>query len=180
MARIRVRTPAGSGNNRAQAVSPNNAHALDFSMDASRQKLVTLIETPTHLAEVFVSTDIAEGATRRLTHYNDPLFDELALATPEYMPFTGEDGWPIDGWLLKPHDFDPAKKYPLIVEVHGGPHTQYGYGFMQEMQLLAAAGNVVLFTNPRGSLGYGKDFALALRGAWAEKICWIFWLVWTL
>ncbi|MHB8600498.1 MAG: S9 family peptidase [Ktedonobacteraceae bacterium] len=163
--------PSAGAGKQPQAVSPNNVHALDFSMDVARQKMVTLIETPTHLAEVFVSTDItgAAGATRRLTHCNDTLFDELALATPAYMPFTGEDGWSIDGWLLKPRDFDPAKKYPLIVEVHGGPHTQYGYGFMHEMQMLAAAGNVVLFTNPRGSLGYGKEFALALRGAWAEK-----------
>ena len=161
---------------RAQAISPNNVHALDFSMDADRQKMVTLIESPAHLAEVFVCTDLADRsgtgagiATRRLTNCNDGLFDELVLAIPEYMPYTGEDGWPIDGWLLKPQDFDPTKKYPLIVEVHGGPHTQYGYGFMHEMQMLAAAGYVVLFTNPRGSLGYGRDFALALRGAWAEK-----------
>ena len=59
-----------------------------------------------------------------------------------------------------------------------GPHTQYGYGFMHEMQLLAAAGNVVLFTNPRGSLGYGKDFALALRVPGQRKIRSIFWTVW--
>ncbi len=106
---------------------------------------------------------------RRLTNFNDALFDELALATPEYMAFTGVDGWPMDGWILKPRDFDPGKKYPLILEIHGGPNAQYGYGFMHEMQVLAAAGYVVLYTNPRGSLGYGRDFALAVRGAWAEK-----------
>lgn len=166
--------PSNGAGRQPQAVSPNHVHALDFSMDADRQKMVTLIESPAHLAEVFICTNIADRmgagiATRRLTNCNDGLFDELALATPEYMPYTGEDGWPIDGWLLKPQNFDPTKKYPLIVEVHGGPHTQYGYGFMHEMQMLAAAGYVVLFTNPRGSLGYGRDFALALRGAWAEK-----------
>ncbi len=106
---------------------------------------------------------------RRLTNFNDALFKELELATPEYMPYTGVDGWPMDGWILKPRDFDAGKKYPLIVEIHGGPNTQYGYGFMHEMQVLAAAGYVVLYTNPRGSLGYGRDFALAVRGAWAEK-----------
>jgi dipeptidyl aminopeptidase/acylaminoacyl peptidase len=105
----------------------------------------------------------------QLTSFNDALFKELELATPEYMPYTGVDDWPMDGWILKPRDFDPGKKYPLIVEIHGGPNTQYGYGFMHEMQMLAAAGYVVLYTNPRGSLGYGRDFALAVRGAWAEK-----------
>jgi dipeptidyl aminopeptidase/acylaminoacyl peptidase len=75
----------------------------------------------------------------------------------------------MDGWILKPHDFDASRKYPLIVEIHGGPNTEYGYGFFHEMQLLAAAGNVVLYTNPRGSTGYGRDFALAVRGAWGIK-----------
>ncbi len=88
---------------------------------------------------------------------------------PEYVPFTGADGWSMDGWVLKPPDFDPSRKYPLVVEIHGGPNTQYGYGFMHEMHMLAAQGYVILFTNPRGSLGYGRDFALAVRGAWAEK-----------
>ena len=104
-----------------------------------------------------------------MTHFNDALFDELTLSTPEYFSYKGADDWPMDGWILKPPAFDASRKYPLIVEIHGGPQSQYGYGFMHEMQLLAAAGNVVLFTNPRGSSGYGRDFALAVRGAWAEK-----------
>ena len=85
------------------------------------------------------------------------------------MPYTGAEDWSIDGWILKPPGFDAKKKYPLIVEIHGGPNTQYGYGFFHEMQMLAAAGYVVLYTNPRGSIGYGRDFALAVRGAWGVK-----------
>jgi dipeptidyl aminopeptidase/acylaminoacyl peptidase len=85
------------------------------------------------------------------------------------MPYTGADGWPMDGWILKPHDFDPSKKYPLIVQIHGGPQTQYGYGFFHEMQMLVAQGYVILYTNPRGSCGYGYEFALAVRGDWGEK-----------
>jgi dipeptidyl aminopeptidase/acylaminoacyl peptidase len=109
------------------------------------------------------------GELCQLTKFNDVLFNDLELTTPEYMPYTGIDDWPMDGWILKPRGFDESKKYPLIVEIHGGPNTQYGYGFMHEMQMLAAAGYVVLFTNPRGSLGYGRDFALAVRGEWAVK-----------
>ncbi len=150
-------------------LTPGNMHVLDFSIDQSRNTAAILIENPTHVAEIFVSSISAPGELRQLTNFNNALFDELWLATPEYMPYTGEDGWPMDGWILKPQDFDASKKYPLIVEIHGGPNTQYGYGFMHEMQMLAAAGYVVLFTNPRGSLGYGRDFALAVRGAWAEK-----------
>ena len=150
-------------------LTPGNMHVLDFSIDQSRSTAAILIENPTHVAEIFVSSISAPGELRQLTTFNDALFDELELATPEYMPYTGVDGWPMDGWILKPRDFDASKKYPLIVEIHGGPNTQYGYGFMHEMQMLAAAGYVVLFTNPRGSLGYGRDFALAVRGEWAEK-----------
>jgi dipeptidyl aminopeptidase/acylaminoacyl peptidase len=159
---------AGAGK-QPPTLTPGNMHVLDFSLDQSRSIVGILIENPTHVAEIFVSSISAPGELRQLTTFNDALFDELELATPEYMPYSGVDGWPMDGWILKPRDFDPSKKYPLIVEIHGGPNTQYGYGFMHEMQMLAAAGYVVLFTNPRGSLGYGRDFALAVRGEWAVK-----------
>ncbi len=150
-------------------LTPGNMHVMDFSIDRSRSTAAILIENPTHVAEIFVSSMSALGELRQLTKFNDALFDELELATPEYMPYTGIDGWPMDGWILKPRGFDASKKYPLILEIHGGPNTQYGYGFMHEMQVLVAAGYVVLFTNPRGSLGYGRDFALAVRGEWAVK-----------
>lgn len=150
-------------------LTPGNMHVLDFSFDQSRSTMAMLIEDPTHVAEIFICSTASPGELRRLTNFNDALFNDLLLSTPEYMPYTGVDDWPMDGWILKPRDFDPAKKYPLIVEIHGGPYTQYGYGFMHEMQMLAGAGYVVLYTNPRGSIGYGRDFALAVRGAWAEK-----------
>ncbi|HKF36616.1 MAG TPA: S9 family peptidase [Ktedonobacteraceae bacterium] len=151
------------------ALTPGNVHAMDFSGDRSRSTLAILIEDPTHLAEIFAYSTAAPGELRRLTSFNDALLSELELATPEYMPYPGAGGWPMDSWILKPRDFDPGQKYPLVVEIHGGPNTQYGYGFMHEMQVLVAAGYVVLFTNPRGSLGYGRDFALAVRGEWAVK-----------
>ena len=150
-------------------ITPGNIHALDFNMDAERRQMAVLIETPAHVAEIFMMSMDTPGELRRLTTFNDALFDEMSLTTPEYMPYTGADGWSMDGWVLKPPGFDASRKYPLIVEIHGGPNTQYGYGFMHEMHMLAAQGYVVLFTNPRGSLGYGREFALAVRGAWAEK-----------
>src|SRR5260370_15388687 len=131
--------------------------------------MAVLIEDPTQVAEIFMCSIASPGELHRLTGFNDALFNELALSTPEYLPYTGVDDWPMDGWILKPRDFDPGKNYPLIVEIHGGPSTAYGYGFMHEMQMLAAVGYFVLYTNPRGSIGYGRDFALAVRGAWAEK-----------
>lgn len=161
--------PCDGGNTPPPTLTPGDIHVRDVTTDASCNKLALLIGSPTRPQEIFVRSTSLSGEMQRLTHFNDALFDTLALAQLEYMPYVGAEGWPMDGWILKPLDFDPSKKYPLILEIHGGPATQYGYGFFHEMQLLAAAGYVVLFTNPRGSCGYGRDFSLAVRGAWGEK-----------
>jgi dipeptidyl aminopeptidase/acylaminoacyl peptidase len=161
--------PGSGAGAQPTTLTPGNVHVLDFSADQANNTLAVLIEDPIHLAEIFTCSPSAPGELRQLTTSNQVLLRELTLVTPEYLPYTGEDGWAMDGWILKPHDFDASRKYPLIVEIHGGPNTEYGYGFFHEMQLLAAAGNVVLYTNPRGSTGYGRDFALAVRGAWGIK-----------
>jgi dipeptidyl aminopeptidase/acylaminoacyl peptidase len=150
-------------------LTPGNIYVRDFSIDQSKGTMALLIEDPTRPAEIFVGSTTSPSELRRLTGFNDALFNELSLAVPESMPYTGEDGWPMEGWILKPPGFDPARKYPMIVEIHGGPNSQYGYGFFHEWQMLAASGYVVLYTNPRGSTGYGRDFALAVRGAWGVK-----------
>ncbi len=160
--------PATGASSNPQTLTPGAVHVRDFSIDASKGHLALLVGDATHPQEIF-STTAQGGELQRITHFNDALFNELELATPEYMPYKGDDGWDIDGWILKPHNFDPSKKYPLVLEIHGGPQTQYGYGFFHEMQLLVAEGYVVLYTNPRGSCGYGYDFSLAVRGQWGEK-----------
>ncbi len=161
--------PTDSAEGQIATVTPGNVHVMDFSASQAKNALALLIEDPTHIGEIFLCSTSIPGELRRLTGFNDALLHELALATPEYMPYTGADGWAMDGWIMKPRDFDPAKKYPLIVEIHGGPNTQYGYGFFHEMQMLVAQGYVVLYTNPRGSCGYGREFALAVRGDWGTK-----------
>lgn len=161
--------PARGTGSQPLTLTPGDVHVRDFSADTSAGKLSMLIASATRVQEVFVCSTASPGELHRVTGFNDALFSELTLATPEYMPYTGADGWPMDAWILKPQGFDPKKKYPLIVEIHGGPNTQYGYGFFHEMQVLVAAGYVVLYANPRGSCGYGRDFALAVRGAWGLK-----------
>ena len=161
--------PSSGSEAQPAKLTTGNVHVRDFSADAEANRMVLLLADATHVQEVFTFAISAPGDVQRLTDFNAELFANLQLSVPEYMAYKGADGWPMDGWIIKPHDFDPAKKYPLVVEIHGGPHTQYGYGFFHEMQLLAAAGYVVLYTNPRGSCGYGYDFAFAVRGAWGEK-----------
>ncbi|HZO74802.1 MAG TPA: S9 family peptidase [Ktedonobacteraceae bacterium] len=161
--------PVTGASAQPRTLTPGDVHVRDFTVDAACDKIVLLLGTPTSPQEIFVCSTSSSGEMRRITSTNDAFFNQLTLSSLEYMPFKGVDDWDIDGWIIKPPDFDPAKKYPLVVEIHGGPHTQYGYGFFHEMQMLAAEGYVVFYTNPRGSCGYGYDFANAVRGAWGEK-----------
>ena len=85
------------------------------------------------------------------------------LGTVEEFWYDSFDGQRIQAWLVKPAGFDPAKKYPLILEIHGGPHTAYGHGFFHEFHVLAGAGYLVLYTNPRGSTSYGQEFANVIQ-----------------
>ena len=99
------------------------------------------------------------GKNKRVTKVNEDLFDYKKLGKVEEIWYKSSvDGLDINGWIVKPADFDPNKKYPLILEIHGGPFSSYGPVFSGEIQLMAAAGYVVLYTNPRGSTSYGFDF----------------------
>jgi acylaminoacyl-peptidase len=99
-------------------------------------------------------------SSKRLTALNKDLFDHKELGNVEEVWFKSSfDERQIQGWLVKPPNFDPSKKYPLILEIHGGPFSNYGFRFSAEIQLFASKGYVVLYTNPRGSTSYGKEFA---------------------
>jgi len=108
--------------------------------------------------------DVAAGrrgaAPRKLTALNDDLFSHKALGEVEEIRWTSSaGGLEVEGWVVKPPNFDPSKRYPLILEIHGGPFAAYGPHFSAEIQLFAAAGYVVLYANPRGSTSYGYEFA---------------------
>ncbi len=110
-----------------------------------------------HPSDVGVSS--GNGAVRRLTHLNQQL-EAKALGQPQRLAvLSSVDKRPIDAWMITPPDFDAAKKYPLILEIHGGPWSAYGPNFSTDDQLYAAAGYVVAYANPRGSTSYGQAFA---------------------
>ena len=107
------------------------------------------------------------GRATRLTRLNDDLLQDKTLGDVEQLTWkSSADGRDIEGWLVTPPNFDPAKKYPLILEIHGGPFAAYGPQFSAEVQLFAAAGYVVLYANPRGSTSYGYDFANLIHHAY--------------
>ncbi|PLR81477.1 S9 family peptidase [Bacillus sp. V33-4] len=106
---------------------------------------------------------------KNLTTWNDPLFTQIQLSTPEHITVTSEDGLEIEGWILHPVRISKEAKHPLVLQIHGGPHSAYGYGFQHEWQLMAAKGYAVLYTNPRGSQGYGEDFLRRVVGDWGGE-----------
>jgi dipeptidyl aminopeptidase/acylaminoacyl peptidase len=124
-------------------------------------KTVALISTPTIIGDLYLVG--SDGALTRLTNVNDKLMRELNLTEPEAIWYTSFDGKKIQTWIQKPPDFDATKKYPLILNIHGGPHSAYGYTFDHEFQWMAAKGYVVVYPNPRGSTSYGQDFGNVIQ-----------------
>ncbi|HUQ53165.1 MAG TPA: S9 family peptidase [Gammaproteobacteria bacterium] len=103
---------------------------------------------------------VVRGRRVQLTHLNDAFLGGKSLGAVRSLPVTSSfDGRPVGAWLVTPPDFEAGKKYPLILEIHGGPYAAYGPTFATDMQLYASAGYVVLYTNPRGSTSYGEEFA---------------------
>ena len=113
--------------------------------------------TPLRPADVAVGRRGREP--RKVTELNEDLLGHKSLGEVEELTWESEGGLEIEGWIVKPPGFDESGQYPLILEIHGGPFAAYGPHFSAEIQLMAAAGYVVLYTNPRGSTSYGYDFA---------------------
>lgn len=109
--------------------------------------------------------------TKHLTTFNKALMRQLDLSRPKSTWVTSADGWKVQCWVLSPPPSAKGRrrKKPAILQVHGGPHAQYGVGYFHEMQVLAGAGYTVFYSNPRGSKGYGRDHTAAIVGAWGDK-----------
>jgi dipeptidyl aminopeptidase/acylaminoacyl peptidase len=130
-------------------------HAVGaFTATPDAAKIAATISTQTNIGDLFM----IDAKPRRITQLNEELFKDIQQSEPEEIWYKSFDGKNIQGWILKPPDFDASKKYPLILEIHGGPHAAYGNVYTQEFQWMAAKGYVVLFTNPRGSTSYGQEF----------------------
>jgi dipeptidyl aminopeptidase/acylaminoacyl peptidase len=133
-----------------------------FRAAPDTSKLVYLLSTPTRIGDLFW-LDRISGEARQLTHSNDELFGQLNLTEPEEIRYQSFDGKTIQAWLQRPPGFDKAKKYPLILNIHGGPHAAYGFVFDHEFQWMAAKGYVVFYPNPRGSTSYGQEFGNVIQ-----------------
>lgn len=145
------------------ALSPSVGVVTSYDI-VNDDQAVLVLATPHSTGDVVVQDlqDIAN--TVKLTDWNEAFYGEVHLSTPENFKYPSTDGKEIEGWVLKPYGFEEGKKYPMILQIHGGPATAYGNGLHHEMQLMASKGYVVLYTNPRGSHGYGQDFVNAVIG----------------
>ena len=118
--------------------------------------------TSAHEPGDVVRFELGDGAISTLTRVNADLLAGKRLGEVEEIWYTSTDDTRVQGWIVKPPDFDASKQYPLILHIHGGPHAMYNVAFSYPYQNYAANGYVVLYTNPRGSTGYGTDFGNAI------------------
>ena len=142
--------------------TPEGEHIYSYDVARNGNWALAAISNPAFPGEVFF-LDITTGERRQLTNLNEEFMREVPLSTPEAIVYQTTMG-DVHGWIMKPAAYEEGKKYPLIVEVHGGPHTMYANTFFHEMQLLAAQGYGVLYVNPRGSHGYSQEFVDGVRG----------------
>ncbi|MFD2444826.1 S9 family peptidase [Bacillus sp. CGMCC 1.16607] len=144
-------------------LSPSVASVTSFDI-VSEDQAILILATPHSTGDVVTQDLTNVNNVVKLTDWNKELYNEVYLSTPENIHYNSTDGKEIEGWIMKPYGFEEGKKYPMILQIHGGPATAYGNGLHHEMQLMAAKGYVVLYTNPRGSHGYGHDFVNAVIG----------------
>ncbi|MFC7784779.1 S9 family peptidase [Rossellomorea sp. GCM10028870] len=144
------------------ALLQEQQHIYGFDFDSDRQVMLVAMSKPTEPGELY-TLHVPTGDLKKVTNLNGGLADR-EISSPQAFMYNGAKGWQVQGWIMKPVDYEEGKKYPLIVEIHGGPHTMYGNTFFHEFQVLASKGYAVLYVNPRGSHGYGQEFVDAVRG----------------
>jgi len=149
-------------------ITPERIHLSAVAVARDGRMAAGVVSTPTMPPEVF-AFDLRSRAHRRLTAFNRAWAAARALQKPKHCRVLSADKTAVDAWILTPPRFSPRKKYPAIVEVHGGPQTQYGYAFFHELQMLASSGFVVIYGNPRGSVGYGRAFCEAIHADWGNR-----------
>jgi len=159
---VRVRV----GNGKLEPFTQGDQEAVAYTASADGARVAILISSATNIGDIFVAdAKKSRASQKQITRVNDALFSQLDIPAPEEFWYDAFDGKRLHGWILKPPGFDASKKYPLILHIHGGPHTAYGYAFTHEFLWMAAKGYVVVYTNPRGSSSYGREFGDGIQYA---------------
>jgi dipeptidyl aminopeptidase/acylaminoacyl peptidase len=152
-------------NGRLQEVLGGRRRLSGYSYDEKYRRVAYVATSTDRPTELYIADSDGKNE-RRLTGLNDKLNAEIAWSDAERFTYESVGGYEIEGWLMKPYGYEPGKKYPLVFYIHGGPHSAYGENWFDEFQNITGAGMWVLYTNPRGSSGYGADFTYSTRGEW--------------
>lgn len=150
-----------------EQVTRGERRLSDFTLSERFDRMAYAAVDPTHPGEVYSARPDGSDE-RRLSRLNDGLLSDVALRPAERLSFTSKDGTPVEGWVIMPATAG-SSRVPLILAIHGGPHGDYGYDFSFQFQLWAAQGYGVLYTNPRGSTGYGEKFLWGTWGGWGLR-----------
>ncbi|MBU0984004.1 MAG: S9 family peptidase, partial [candidate division Zixibacteria bacterium] len=147
-----------------------DCHLKGFSVNGKTRVAAMIHADLNNPGDVVTCPTTWEGEKKAVqrTDLNPFLRQDVSLGRTREVWFTSFDGTEIQGWLVTPPGFKTTRRYPAILEIHGGPRTQYAFSFFHEMQLLAAKGYVVLYTNPRGGAGRGETWAEAIAGGWGD------------
>jgi dipeptidyl aminopeptidase/acylaminoacyl peptidase len=149
--------------------SPRTLHGLSISNTGTAAAVRSTPLRPGQLVTFRMADARNSAAWKMLVDVNQDVLANVKLADYEEMWFTSKDGLRIQGWLMKPANFEPAKKYPMVLWIHGGPWSMYDVGFSWSFQNFAANGYAVLWTNPRGSTGYGQEFVNGIQKAYPGR-----------
>jgi dipeptidyl aminopeptidase/acylaminoacyl peptidase len=153
--------------NHGEVARPISGRSIVSSFSVAQTgEIAATLSTTDRPYEIYT---VSTGAPQRVSHVNDAWLAQIRLSLPEYVKFKSKDGTMIAGFLYKPLDYIPGKKYPAILRPHGGPTWAYYAEFTDLAQLFAANGYVVLYPNPRGSTGYGQNFCKAIFADWGNK-----------
>jgi dipeptidyl aminopeptidase/acylaminoacyl peptidase len=147
---------------RVEELTAADREVIAGSITPDGKRVALTFADPARFGELCVY-DVEARRLTRLWGVNETLLRDARLGEVEEIWYPSFDGTRIQGWIVKPPDFDPAKRYPLILQIHGGPHVAYGFAFFHEFRVLAAAGYVVLYVNPRGSTTYGQHFGSVIQ-----------------
>jgi dipeptidyl aminopeptidase/acylaminoacyl peptidase len=150
-----------------EQITTGERHLAGFSPSSQWTTMAYVDGDSAHPEELFVASIEGRGE-KKLTTFNDAFVKDVEAVTADRIVFPSKDGTQIEGWVLKPRGYDPARAWPLILAMHGGPHGAYGNDFSFEQQLFAANGYLVVYTNPRGSTNYGEKFLWATWGGWGN------------
>jgi dipeptidyl aminopeptidase/acylaminoacyl peptidase len=152
----------------SEQISSGARAVRNADFNAKTNTRVYMVNDFKHLDDLYAS-DLNGANERKLTNLNESLWKQLQLAEVERFTYKSADDWDVDAFFVKPIGWQEGRKYPLVLGVHGGPAGQYGVDWYHEFQVYAAKGYAVLFTNPRGSTGYGQKFERGIVGEWGGK-----------